>query len=139
MKRFAPVLIALLVVVAGTLGVAALLAARDEATVSAPPPAPGEPLPPDAPRARVERGLPAGNVVLLHREPGSRPALRALAADLAGPPSRALVEAGQAVLVARAPVAGVEARAGSRRLVVAGPQDPRLRAFVAFWLGRRAE
>nr|MBA2637815.1 hypothetical protein [Solirubrobacterales bacterium] len=66
-------------------------------------------------------------------------ALRALADELGGPPTTTLQQAGQAVLVARQPqIAAIEARAAGRRQAVTTPGDPRLRAFVEFWLGRRA-
>jgi hypothetical protein len=126
-----------LAVAAGALGAVALLVARDDSTVATTPPAPGEPLPAGAPRTPAERGLPAGNVVLLHGDGDAGPALRALAEELAGPPSAALVRAGQAVLVRRARVEGVEARAAGRRVRSADPADPRLRTFAEYWLGRR--
>ena len=64
--------------------------------------------------------------------------LRALAADTGGPPDKALVAAGQAVVVQhrvnqRGPVIAVTA---TRRLDAAAPAARALRAFIEYWLGR---
>jgi hypothetical protein len=81
--------------------------------------------------------LAAGNVVLLYGRPASVPALRALARSVAGRFSPALLAAGQAVILSpRSGASGVIAVAWDHLLRVSGPNDPRLRAFVAFWLGR---
>jgi hypothetical protein len=71
--------------------------------------------------------------------PAHKAALDALAADIAGPPSSELEQAGQAVLVRRAPDAkGIVAVAGDRGVRVADPADPGLRAFIEGNLGAAA-
>jgi hypothetical protein len=68
--------------------------------------------------------------------------LRALAEDTAGPPDPALEEAGAAVLVLRRPnqsAGPVVGHAVGRRIVTESPDDPELRSFVEYWLGRGAE
>lgn len=128
-------LLALAVLVAAVIGVAAVaavLAARDDSTITRPA-GPGVARPAGA-RPRVS----AGNVVLLYSDERLTRRLRELAADVGGPPDRALVAAGQAVLVSRRPNLRVPVVAvtATRRLDAGGPDDPALRAFVEFWLGR---
>ena len=131
--RRARVAVAVLVVAAaGAVAVIALLNARDDATVDGSA-GPGV--------ARVEGARPAvapGNVVLLYSDERLTAALRDLALDTGGPATPELRAAGQAVLVARqpglrVPVVGLTS---DRRLDARGPDDPRLRAFVEYWLGR---
>jgi len=123
---------AIVVAIAAVFGLSALLASRDESTVTRNT-GPGTPRPAGA-RPRVA----PGNVVLLYSDERLTRSLRALAADIGGPPDAALAAAGQAVLVRhqvnlRVPVVAVTA---TRRLDAAGPEDPRLRAFAEYWLGR---
>ncbi len=127
--------IVLLVVVAAIAGVAvvvAVLAARDDATVSEST-GPGVRRPENA-RPAVR----AGNVVLLYSDERLTRRLRELATEIGGPADDALVAAGQAVVVQRQ--AGlrvaVVAVSASHRLNSTGPDDPALRAFVEYWLGR---
>jgi hypothetical protein len=80
----------------------------------------------------------AGNVVVLYSVERLTRRLRALAADIGGPADPALVAAGQAVIVRhqvnlRVPVVAVTA---TRRLDASSPEDPSLRAFAEYWLGR---
>ena len=128
-------LLALLVVVAAIAGLAALitvLAARDDATVT-------ESAGPGASRPQNARpAVRAGNVVLLYSDERLTRRLRELASDIGGSANEALVAAGQAVTVQRqaglrVPVVAVSA---GRRLDAGGPDDPALRAFVEYWLGR---
>jgi hypothetical protein len=113
---------------------------RDDATTSGPRvAAPGvawSGAPPHA--ADVARG----NVVLVPADASAAAAAKALARAVGGTPTAELRAAGQAVLVDRpadAPPAGaVVAYAAGRRLGVAAAADPRLRAFVEYWLGRAA-
>jgi hypothetical protein len=97
-----------------------------------------------------------GNVVIVVDDPGAQPAAQRLADEVAGPPSPALLAAGQAVQVdVAAGVAGsvvvcrdregrkaecpsVHAFGGDRMLAASSPEDPALRAFVEYWLGRSA-
>ena len=85
--------------------------------------------------AAADVGVP-GNIVLLYSAPGDRQALQALAADVGGPASPELEQAGQAVVVRRAPQAdGIVAVSATRVLRASSPQDPQVRAFVESWLG----
>jgi hypothetical protein len=123
----------LLVAVAGVIALIALLDARDDSTI-------GGAAGPGVARAEGARPVVApGNVVLLYSDERLTAALRDLARETGGPTTPALVEAGQAVIVERqsglrVPVVAVTA---DRRLDAGGPDDPRLRAFIDFWLGRR--
>ena len=127
---------------AGAIAAVAFLNARDDAAVTTTAaPGPGEPLPAGARRYPAERGLAAGNVIVLHRASAGGTALRALAVEIAGPPSVDLRTAGQAVLVSTVdldPGPPIEARAAGRRQRAARADDPALRAFIEFWLGRGA-
>ena len=83
--------------------------------------------------------LELGDVVLLYGDRVRRPSLAALAAGTAGPFSRSLVAAGQAVVLDFHPgTAGIIATAWRHLLRVGDAADPRLRAFIEFWLGRGA-
>jgi hypothetical protein len=85
------------------------------------------------------QALEAGNVVFAYA-PGPAPAaLRALADDVAGPFSPGLATGGQAViLMPRAGITGVVGLAWGHLKRGASPQDPGLREFAEFWLGRGA-
>jgi hypothetical protein len=85
------------------------------------------------------QALEVGNVVLAYA-PGAAPApLRSLAQEVAGPFSAGLAAGGQAViLMPRAGVTGVVALAWGHLKRGASPQDPGLREFAEFWLGRGA-
>jgi hypothetical protein len=109
-------------------------ATQDKAAVSAS--APGEPA---TPPSRLAPLLRAGNIVIEHDLRGEGAALRALARDIAGPPSAALQRAGQAIEVRYSPSAGgVVAYAYQRRLRARDAADPTLREFAEYWLGRGA-
>jgi hypothetical protein len=80
-----------------------------------------------------------GNVVLLYGTDAPPPALRALAAEVGEPFEPALVKAGQVVVLGRRPgTRGVVAVAWRRQLRAERPDDPALREFADFWLGRGA-
>jgi hypothetical protein len=122
----------LLLAALGVAAVIAVLDARDSGTVR---PATG----PGTPRAAGARPVVArGNVVLLFSDERETAALRALALDTGGPATPALEAAGQAVVVRRQPGlrVAVVGLTRERRLDAAGPDDPRLRRFVEYWLGR---
>ena len=128
-------ILALVVVVAAVIGIAVLVAvfaARDDATV-APSAGPGVARPAGA-TPRVS----AGNVALLYSDERLTRGLRQLAVDTAGRADRSLVAAGQAVTVRRRPNLRVPVVAVSttRRLDASGPDDPALRGFIEYWLGR---
>jgi hypothetical protein len=132
--RRAGLAVAVLVVAAvGVFAVIALLNSRDDATVAGA----------DGPGvARVADARPVvapGNVVLLYSDERLTSALRELADDVGGPATLELERAGQAVVVRRQPGLRVPVVAitTDRRLDARGTDDPRLRAFVEYWLGRR--
>ena len=133
-RRVAVGLAVLVVVAAGAFAVIAVLNARDDATVDDARPGPA---------SRASQGarpvVAPGNVVLLysderltadaarararHRRPGDARAERA--------PARRCSSSRQPGL--RVPVVGLTT---DRRLDASGPSDPRLRAFIEYWLGR---
>ncbi len=83
--------------------------------------------------------LERGDVVIVYGTRTPPSGLRAHARSIAGPFSPALAAAGQAVILAPRPgTSGIVALAWTRMLRVGTPTDPRLRAFVQFWLGKGA-
>ncbi len=133
MRRVAVAIAVLVVAAAGAVAVMLVLNARDDATV---PRSEG----PGVERVQGARPVvPAGNVVLLYSDERLTRALRELALDTGGSATPELEAAGQAVLVVRQPGLRVPVVAVTtdRRLDARGPDDPRLRAFVEYWLGRR--
>ena len=133
MRRGVVVAAAAVLTVAAVLGVLAFFNSRDDATIGEDQNAPGRT---DA-RFATDR-LRRGNVVLYYSRAADRAPLEALARDVAGPSDPALVEAGQAVIVERGDDPGVVAAAYRRALTVDSPDDPALREFVQYWLGRGA-
>jgi hypothetical protein len=134
MSRVLVVVAAVVVAIVGVFGIAALLASRDDSTVTRDS-GPGAQRPAGA-RPQVA----PGNVVLLYSDERLTRRLRALATDIGGPPDPALVAAGQAVIVRhqvnlRVPVVALTA---TRRLDAASPEDPALRGFTEYWLGKEA-
>jgi hypothetical protein len=126
---------AVLVAVIGIAGVAALLASRDDSTVT-PAAGPGLVRP-----AGAQPKVAPGNVVLLYSDERLTRRLRALATDIGGPADPALVAAGQAVVVRRQPGLRVPVVAvtATHRLNSGDPGEPALRAFVEYWLGREQQ
>jgi hypothetical protein len=135
MRRVAVAVAIVVLAGAGAIAVLLILNARDDATVDRGSSGPG------VERAEGARPLVArGNVVLLYSDERLTRALRELALDTGGPATAQVRAAGQAVLVLRqpglrVPVVGLTT---DRRLDARGPDDPRLRAFVEYWLGRDA-
>jgi hypothetical protein len=81
--------------------------------------------------------LQSGNVIITYEQAKAPAALVALQRDVQGGPFDAFLSgAGQAVILARRPGAGVQALAWRRRLVASGPEDPKLRDFADAWLGQ---
>lgn len=116
-------------------GAAAFFVSRDDATVPRlGQSAPGKARPPGA-----EPAVRPGNVVLLYSDERLTRDLRRLAERTAGPPDPLLAEAGQAVLVQRRPNLDVAVTAvtATRMLEAGGPDDPALKGFIEYWLGRR--
>jgi hypothetical protein len=85
------------------------------------------------------QALALGDVVVVYGAPAPSPGLRELTAGITGPFTPALAAAGQAVILARRPgTAGLIGLAWTHMIRVSAPQDPRLRQFLAFWVGRGA-
>jgi len=83
--------------------------------------------------------LASGDVVILYGTAAPSAGLTALAAALAPSFTPALARTGGAVILARRPgAAGLIGLAWAHMLRVATADDPRLREFAAFWLGRGA-
>lgn len=134
MSRALRVLLAVVLAVAGLVAIATFLQSRDDAGLDDAA-APGEEAP-----GQDAATLRRGNVILGFADPADRAPLRAVAEEIAGPPEPELEEAGQAVLLERrADGPGVEALAFRRRLSATGPDDPELRTFIEYWLGRGQE
>ena len=111
-------------------GVLLFFQARDESTIGEDGgAAPGV----EAPEA-ASRTLEQGNVVFQYADKADREPLERLATEIAGPPDEALRHAGQAIIVESGD--GLGALAFRRRLEVSSPDDPALREFAEYWLGR---
>jgi hypothetical protein len=115
-------------------GAAAFFVSRDDATV----PRTSQSGPGVARPAGATPTVRPGNVVLLHSDERLTRDLRRLAERIAGPPDPALTAAGQAVLEQQRPNLSVPVTAvtATRMLEASGPDDPALRAFIEYWLGR---
>jgi hypothetical protein len=88
---------------------------------------------------QILEALQLGNVIITYEDSTPPSTLLALQRELAGGAfDPALAEAGQAVILARRPGAGVQALAWRRRLAASGPDDPQLRRFADAWLGQGA-
>jgi hypothetical protein len=130
-RRAGIIVAATVLTAAAVLGLLAFFNSRDDSTIGSEQNAPGR----ADPRFSDDR-LRRGTVILYYGRPGDRAGLEAVAREIAGAPEPALVEAGQAVLVERGESAGIVAAAYRRTLSVRSPDDPQLREFVQFWLGR---
>ena len=149
MRRLGGVLLAVVVLVAGGLGLLAVVSARDDAEVASPVAAPGEAVEgvcTDArgriardrgtlPEAQVAAALELGNVVILAPRPG---ALAGLQDEVSGPFDPELAAAGQMVILARSAGPSITALAFGRRLEADSPDDPGLREFAERMLGNGA-
>ena len=128
---------AVVVALAGSVGLIAFFQSRDDADITAndASAAPGVTAP-----SETEDRLRKGNIVITYSDQADGPALRALAEDVAGPPDMALVDAGQAVVIEQRPdqEEPVVAHAYKRRLVAQSGADREVRQFVEFWLGQPA-
>ena len=134
MRRGAIIAAITVLTIAAVLGVLAFFNARDDSTIGEERTAPGKPDP-----ALTSDQLRRGNVVLLYSRPADRAPLEKLADDLAGPVDPTLTEAGQSILIERRPRGEkIIANAYKRSLVVDSAEDPRLRDFATYWLGRGA-
>ncbi len=80
-----------------------------------------------------------GDVVIMYGGSTPPPGLTTLATGVASPFTPALAAAGQAVILSRRPgITGLIGLAWTHMVHLARPQDPLLRQFAAFWLGRGA-
>jgi hypothetical protein len=85
------------------------------------------------------QALSEGDVVIMYGTPKPPAGLRALADSVASPFTPALAAAGQAVILARrAGTNGLVGLAWTRLVHVRDLDDPSLRSFIIFWLGRGA-
>ena len=134
-RRVAVAIAGLVVAAAGVIAVIALLNARDDATLDDPP----------GPASRASAGarpvVAPGNVVLLYSDERlTAGAARARARHRrARHPRAGGRRAGRA---RRPPARPAHPRRGlttDRRLDARGADDPRLRAFIEYWLGRQGE
>jgi hypothetical protein len=131
-RRIGVAVVGVLVAVAGVIAALLYFNAHDDATVSA---AHG----PGVTRVAGARPLVApGNVVLLFSDERETSALRTLATDTGGPATPAVQAAGQAVILRRQTGVRVPvvALTNDRRYDARGPDDPALRSFIEYWLGR---
>jgi hypothetical protein len=136
-RRAAVALLTIAVALGGAVALITFFQSRDDAGISDGKGAPGVAAPEE-----TDPRLAAGNVIFTYRRAEDGAVLRALAEETAGPPDPALEEAGAAVLVLRRPnqTAGpVVAHAVGRRLVTEAADDPKLREFTEYWLGRGAD
>lgn len=157
LRRAGGALLTVLVALAGVVLLLLFFQSRDDSQVDQPSSssgtAPGRPLAAGELPADVRGGdgarpsdaalrelLERGNVVLVHASPQPPAALRALARRVAGEPSQALSDAGQAVVLVRRPRVGTGtvALAWRRELHAPDAADPRLERFADWWLGSGA-
>lgn len=137
MRRVAGWIATLLVALAALVGLIALLSSRDQSGVAgqsaagAGPGTPyrGSPALSPAQRAAVKQG----NVIVLYRAPKPPRGARALVP--AG--GKALEQAGQAVVLDRAPTLKVPLAAVSAKKIQEANTPGELRDFVDYWLGGR--
>jgi Protein of unknown function (DUF3105) len=85
------------------------------------------------------QALEEGDVVIMYGTRTPPPGLEAFAHDVAGPFTPALAAAGQAVILARRPLTrGLIGLAWAHLVSVSAADDPLLRSFTQYWLGRGA-
>ncbi len=131
MRRAFTTLLTVLLCIAAVAGVLLFFEARDRSQIAEQPGGPGDELTIDA-----DVGTP-GNVLIRTDDGADLDELRALAREIAGKPSEALTATGQAVIVEEDIEAdGIEAVAAGSSITVKDPDDPRLREFAKFWLGK---
>ena len=134
MRRTGTVALALVVALAGSIGVIAFFQSRDDSQLDTAAGGRGF-----AASDATEERLRQGNVVLTFRTPADGQRLRAIAEEVAGPVEPSLLDAGQAVVVERraGQAEPVVAHAYRRRLS-GNPPDDEVRRFIEYWLGRGA-
>ena len=115
----------------------------DPSTYNSDPPTNGPHLPRVPAREQLTdddellQALELGDVVILYPQRRPPAALRRLQDDLSGPFDRDVAAAGQAVILSRDPaIKQITGLAWRHRLRADSADDPRLRAFADFWLGK---
>jgi hypothetical protein len=157
LTRLLPVIVGVVLAVAGIAAVGLFVSSRDDSEVAAAPEGPGQEQPDgaDPPAAgqhekalvtrdraaitddQLVQAVELGNVVILYDAARPPAALVRLQDDVAGPFDAELAAAGQAVILARREGAGPATALAYKRILRADdPADPELRAFAEFWLGR---
>jgi hypothetical protein len=85
------------------------------------------------------QALEEGNVVVMYGTRTPPPGLESFAHAVAGPFTPALAAAGQAVILARRPgIRGLVGLAWAHLVSVSAADDPLLKSFTQYWLGRGA-
>jgi hypothetical protein len=156
-RRLIPVLVGLVIVVAGLIGLLAVFHGKDQAELSGNQQAqgpgtfesqPGDPPTSGTPGGNLQhetsvpnpvliKALSIGDVALVYGTPKPPPELVQLQEDATGAFDPELAAAGQmAFLVHRKGVAGIQALAWQRRLETSNPADQGLRDFIDAWLGK---
>ena len=127
-RRAMGTVLAVVIAIAGVIGLIAFFEARDSSTTGGAEPAKPQQL-------NADNVLKQGNVVLTYSDPSYKTPLKDFSEEN-GPDTPVLREAGGAVIVKRDPTAaGVVARSFSATLQAKSPDDPRLQDFVDRWLG----
>ena len=135
MRRAGILGLALLVALAGTVGLIAFLQSRDDAELEG---GGGSRPGVEAPQ-ETDAELQRGNILLTYREPSDEKGLQEIALDVnGGPLDPSLRDAGAAVLIRRVPDQGerIVAHAYKRRLAAQTPDDPVLAEFIEAFLGQ---
>jgi hypothetical protein len=86
---------------------------------------------------QLVNALALGDVVILYDAAKPPRALVRLQTEVAGPFDAELAAAGQAVILAPRAGAGAATALAWKRILRTNPDDPSLRGFAEFWLGRR--
>jgi hypothetical protein len=157
LRRLLPVIVGVVLAVAGIAAVGLFVSSRDDSEVAAAPEGPGRAQPEgaDPPASgdhadalvtrdrrpitddQLVEAVELGNVVILYDAAKPPPALVDLQQEVAGPFDAELAAAGQAVILARREGAGPATALAYKRILRADdPADPALRDFAEFWLGR---
>ena len=85
------------------------------------------------------QALEQGNVVVMYGTRTPPGGLEAFAREVAGPFTPSLAAAGQAVILARRPgIRGLVGLAWAHLVSVSAAEDPLLKSFTQYWLGRGA-
>jgi hypothetical protein len=157
LRRLLPVIVGVVLAIAGIAAVGLFVSSRDDSEVAAAPEGPGQAQPEgaDPPASgdhadalvtrdrrpitddQLVEAVELGNVVILYDASKPPPALVALQEEVAGSFDAELAAAGQAIILARREGAGPATALAYKRILRADdPADPALRDFAEFWLGQ---